>query len=108
NIFISHSVKKLLTHFVQDKSASIRGAHLALDNLERMKQLATQSGMPVEDIIYMADTFRLLVLAREYYLLPFTADVEAKLRIAKKEYKAKYPKSGPRARYRVKMNFSPF
>lgn len=108
NIFISHSVKKVLSHFVQDKAASIRAAYLALDNLERMKALAAQCGMPVEDIEYMQDTFHLLALAREYYLLPFSTDIEAKLRTAKKAYKGRYPKSGTRARYRIKMNFSPF
>ncbi|TLD68236.1 hypothetical protein FEM03_23805 [Phragmitibacter flavus] len=108
NIFISHSVKKMLGHFVEDKPSSLRAAQRALDSLEQMKSLAAEAGMPVHDIEFMADTFGILALAREYCLTPFTEDVETRLRAAKKAYKVKYPKSGDRHRYRIKMNFKPF
>jgi hypothetical protein len=108
NIFISHSVKKLLGHFVQDKEACRRAATLSLQKLEQMKVLARDSGMPVDDIEYMADTFGILAMARDYYFQPFSEEIEARLRGAKKAYKAKYPKSDGRYRYRVKMDFKPF
>ncbi len=108
NIFISHSVKKVLNHFVQDKEASLRAAQRALENIGRMRTLATAAAMPEEDIAYMEATFSLLTLAREYYFSPFTEEIEQRLRIAKKAYKAQFPKEGGRARYRVKMNFQPF
>lgn len=108
NIFISHSVKKVLSYFVADKEASLRAAQRVLDNFAPMKSLAQETGMPVADIVYMEDTFGILALAREYCLLPFTSEIEERLRAAKRAYKAKYPKSGGRARYRVKMNFAPF
>jgi hypothetical protein len=73
-----------------------------------MKTLAQACAMPECDIEYMHDTFQLLALAREYYLLPFTPEIEQRLRIAKKAYKAKYPKDGTRFRYRIKLNFQPF
>jgi len=107
NIFVSHSIKKVVHYFVKDPEAALRSAARCLDNLERMEPLAAKAGVPVEDITYMHDTFRLLALAREYCLLPFTPEMEAKIRAAKKAYKAKYPKRGLRARYRVKTDFTP-
>ncbi|MFZ4767832.1 MAG: hypothetical protein ACOYMN_23030, partial [Roseimicrobium sp.] len=108
NIFISHSVKKVLKHFVQDPEACQRSARMSLQKLTQMKALAAECGMPQGDIEFMADTFHLLALAREYCFVPFNADVEAKIRAAKKAYKAKYPKHGQRYRYRVKVDFQPF
>ena len=107
NLFISHSIKKVMLYFVQDPEASLRSAMRCLERLEQMKGLAVRAGVPLEDIEYMADTFRLLALAREYYLTPFTPEMEGRIRGAKAEYKAKYPKRGLRARYRVKTDFQP-
>ena len=108
NIFINHSVKKVLNHFVQDKEACLRAATLSLQKLEQMQRLAPQCGMPAGDIEFMTDTFALLALARDYYFQPFSEKIEEKVRAAKKAYKAKYPKGGPRYRYRIKTDFQPF
>jgi hypothetical protein len=108
NIFISHSVKKVLNHFVQDKEACRRAATLSLQKLEQMKQLAAECGMPVADIEFMADTFALLALGRDYCFEPFSEEMENRIRAAKRAYKEKYPKKGPRYRYRVKTDFKPF
>lgn len=107
NIFISHSIKKVLVYFVQDPEAALRSATRCLERLEQMKALAPRAGVPLEDIEFMADTFRLLALAREYCLTPFTPEMEARIREAKAAYKRKYPKRGLRARYRVKTDFQP-
>ncbi len=107
NIFISHSVRRILRFFVQDHDGCMRAAHRAMDRLAQMKMLAIKAGLPVADIEFMQDTFALLVLAREY---AFTDDSEAmqmRIREAKRAYKQKYPKSGPRYRYRVKLDFTP-
>lgn len=108
NIFINHSVKKVLDYFVQDKDACRRAATLSLQKLEQMKHLAVECAMPAADIEFMADTFSLLALAREYCFEPSSEEIEQKVRDAKRAYKAKYPKKGPRYRYRVKTDFQPF
>ena len=108
NIFISHSIKKVVNYFVRDKEACLRAAQISLEKIARMKLLAARSALPVEDIEFMEDTFTLLALAREYYFCPFTHEIGQRLRAAKKAYKQKYPKSGSRPRYRVKLNFEPF
>jgi hypothetical protein len=107
NIFISHSIKKVMSYFVQDPESSLRSARRCLERLDQMRVLAARSGAPVADIDFMADTFRLLALAREYCLTPFNPEMEARIRAAKLEYKKKYPKRGARPRYRVKTDFQP-
>jgi hypothetical protein len=107
NIFISHSIKKVLVYFVQDPEAALRSATRCLERLEQMQGLAELAGVPREDIEYMADTFYLLALAREYCFTPFHPELEERIRAAKQAYKAKYPKRGLRARYRVKTDFQP-
>lgn len=107
NIFISHSIKKVMRYFVRDPEESLRAAARCMENFAHMRTLALRAGAPVEDIEYMHDTFRLLSLGREYCLTRFTPGIEQRLRDAKRAYKAKYPKRGLRARYRVKMDFDP-
>ena len=107
NIFISHSVRKVLRHFVQDGEDCLRSATRSLESITRMKHLALEAGMPVADIEFMQDTFELLALAREYYFGDGDEAVIERIRAAKRSYKQKYPKKGPRYRYRVKLDFKP-
>jgi len=55
----------------------------------------------------MERTFEILLLAREYFLLPYDDDIRLRLKTAKKAYKKAYPK-GSRPRYAVRLNFKPF
>lgn len=107
NIFVSHSLRKLLKYFVRDADAALRSAQRCLDNLDRMIPLAERAGVPVADIEYMRDTFRLLALAREYYFAEDAGDIEDRIREAKAAYKNRYAKRGVRARYRIKTDFTP-
>ena len=106
-IFISHPIKKLLSHFVDDPERCVRTGHAALEKIGRMKTLAGECGLPVADIEYMEATFGILALGREYLMRPFDESVAEKLKRAKKEYKKKYPR-GTRFRYAVKLDFKPF
>jgi len=101
NIFINHSVKKLLRYFVREPEAALHSAARCMDRLEQMIALAPRAGVPVADLEYMRDTFHLLALAREYCFTEFTPEIETRLREAKRAYKAKHPKRGLRARYRI-------
>jgi hypothetical protein len=107
NIFISHSVRKVLRHFVQDGEDCLRSATRSLEYIAQMKRLALEAGMPVADIEFMEDTFQLLALAREYYFGDDDGAAIERIRAAKRAYKQKYPKKGPRYRYRVKLDFKP-
>jgi hypothetical protein len=107
NIFINHSLRKVLRYFVRDADAAVRSALRCLDNLEQMMPLAQRAGVPVADIEYMRDTFRLLALSREYYFVDGDDTIETRIREAKTAYKAKYLKRGLRPRYRVKIDLKP-
>src|SRR5262249_23477782 len=104
NIFVSHSIRKLLRYFVRDADGALRSAQRCMDSLDRMLSLADQAGVPVADIEYMRDTFQMLALAREYYFADDTPDIEERILAAKKLYKGKYNKKGFRPRYRIKTD----
>lgn len=72
-----------------------------------MKNLAAELELPVDDIKYMADTFKLLALAREYYFLPYNDELRKRIKKAKRKYKKQYPKDS-RPRYRIKTDYTPF
>ena len=107
SIFVNHSLRKILGHYVRDPQASVREARRAYSRFARMRELAAACGLPVDDIVYMERTFEILLLAREYFLLPYDDDIRQRLKTAKRAYKKAYPK-GSRPRYAVRLNFKPF
>lgn len=108
NIFISHSLRKVMRFFVRDPEECLRAAVRSLEHITQMKALAEAAGMPAEDIDFMHDTFQLIALGREYCFGGGDEEMMmSRIRAAKKAYKAKYPKSGARYRYRVKLDFKP-
>ena len=107
NIFINHSVRKVLRSLVADGDEIVTSGYIALEKIEHMKKLAAGLQLPVDDLQFMADTFALLALAREYYFLPYNEEIKLRIKKAKKQYKSQYPKNS-RPRYRIKTNFTPF
>ncbi len=107
NIFISHSLRRVFHKFVVDPEECLLAGQAALENIERMKHLAERCGLPVEDIDFMYETFRILLLARTYFLTQPDEELEKEIRDAKKAYKKKFPKK-ERMRYAIKLDFQPF
>ncbi|MEM7697796.1 MAG: hypothetical protein AAF236_05270 [Verrucomicrobiota bacterium] len=107
HLFVSHSLKRMLAHFVKDGEASIRAGYAAMAKIKHMRMLALECNLPEEDVEYMEYTFGILALAREYFFRPFDEDIRTRLKKAKKRYKKRYPR-GSRYRYRVKLDFKPF
>ncbi len=107
NIFINHSTRKLMRHYVTQPERALREAAEVLATMPEMVALAGRCGLPVEDIEFMRDTFKILALAREYYFLPFGDAVRARIKAAKRAYKRRWPKPR-RPRYRIKVDYSPF
>jgi len=56
NVFVNHSAKKILKHFVSDPEAALHQSEAALRKIDKMVLLAEQCDLPVDDIIYMRDT----------------------------------------------------
>ena len=103
-IFINHTLRKVLRCFVRDPEASVRQAQAALRKIDRMRTLAGECGLPVDDIDFMRDTFGILAAARAYCLLPYDPHRLEGL----KELKAKYKRAWQhRYRYAVKLDFNP-
>ncbi len=107
NIFINHSLRKVLLALVGSGEKSVSDGYAALTKIKQMRDLAEELGLPVKDIDFMYESFSLLALAREYYFLPYNSTLRKRITKAKRKYKKIYPK-GERPRYRIKTNFSPF
>ncbi|MDP4846267.1 MAG: hypothetical protein NWR51_03315, partial [Akkermansiaceae bacterium] len=105
--FINHAVSKILRHFVPDPEQALRSGAAATSLFPEMIKLAEQAKLPTDDIAHMREFFSLLMLARQYYFLPFDDTLGERIRSAKKEYKKRYP-AEIRDRYRIKLSFEPF
>ncbi len=105
-IFINDATRKVLGHFVHDPERAIREGEAAFANFERMEACAEEAGLPAEDVRFMRDTFRILLLARRYYLLPFEPELAEEIEETKRQYKKRWPRK-LRHRYRVKTSFAP-
>ncbi len=107
SIFINHGVRKVINHFLVDPERALRGGEAAAELFPRMIVLAREAELPVDDIEHMRDAFAMIVLARRYYFLPFHETLAEEIRLAKRQYKQRWPKES-RQRYRVKVTFEPF
>lgn len=107
SLFINHGVRKAMRHFVADSENSLQAGEEAARLFPGMIANAEHAGLPAEDIEHMRDFFQLLLLARRYYFLPFSEELAAQITAAKKAYKLRWPRE-IRARYRVKVSFTPF
>lgn len=106
-IFINHAVSKILSHFVRDPEQALLNGEAAFQLFPKMIALARKAELPVGDIEHMRDFFKIILLARRYYFLPFDESLAEKILAAKAAYKKHYP-STERDRYRIKASFKPF
>ncbi|RPJ33577.1 MAG: hypothetical protein EHM17_09810 [Verrucomicrobiaceae bacterium] len=103
-VFINRATRGLLRHFVRQPESALRGGEMAARLFTRMMDLAQESGLPVDDIEHMRDLFKMLLLARSYYFLADDPAMAARIREAKRAYKARWPRE---RRYRIKVSFAP-
>jgi len=101
SVFIHDAVRRIIAHFVHDPEEALREGEAAFAHFERMQALARELGLPEEDIVFMRDTFEMILLARRYYLLPPDPALEQQIKAAKKAYKKRWPRSH-RQRYRIR------
>jgi len=106
-LFVNHAVRKVLRHFVKDRTTCLHEGEEAFDLFPSMIEQAREAELPVEDIEHWRDFCHLVCLARRYYFLPYDEDMVAKIQGAKAAYKKAWPRS-KRQRYRIKMSFDPF
>jgi hypothetical protein len=106
SIFINQPVRRVLAHFVDDPEEAIRAGEAAFMHFDRMIQLGREIDLPQEDLLFMRDTFAIVLLARRFYLLPPDPALFEEIREAKKVYKTRWPRA-VRQRYRIRLDFEP-
>ncbi len=106
SIFVNDPVRKVIAHFVHDPEAAVRDGEAAFANFDRMHELAGILKTGGDDLLFMRDTFAILLLVRRYYLLPHDPELEAEIKAAKKAYKKRWPRT-KRQRYRIRISFGP-
>jgi hypothetical protein len=105
-IFFNDASRRMLGHLVRDPENAIRSGEAAFQNFPRMVALASKLDWPAEDIEFMQDTFRILLMARRYYFQPPDPAFEAEILAAKEAYKLRWPRP-QRQRYRLRTSFEP-
>jgi hypothetical protein len=105
-VFFNDGTRRLLGHLVRDAEGTLRSGEAAYRNFPRMLELAARLDWPVEDVEFMQDTYRILLLARRYYLLPPDPALEAQILAEKDAYKLRWPRPY-RQRYRLRTSFEP-
>lgn len=102
-IIVTHSMRKLLRCFVTDGEQKITQGYAALEKIPVMRELAQELNLPVADIEFQYDTFRLLAVAREYYFGEYSEKLAERLQTLKRQYKSAYT-----PRYSVHLDFTEF
>ncbi len=106
-IFINHSIRNILRHFVRDHDLAVREGNQAVRKIEKMRELATDAGLPEGDLEFMHHTFHILAVAREFFLFADTPEIRRQLESLVDEYAERYP-HGDRHRYRVELDLDRF
>ncbi|WP_372806832.1 hypothetical protein [Pontiella sp.] len=104
HIVANHFMRKFMRCYVADGRRVVEEGFRALGKIKRMEVLANRLGLPVEDLRFQYDTFKLVATVREYYFLDFTDQIETRLIRMKHEYEAKYDEP----RYTLMLDFSRF
>lgn len=105
-VFFNGATRRLLGHLVRDPETALRSGDAAFGNFPRMLELAARLGWPVEDVEFMRDTYRILLLARRYYFEPPEPQLQQQILAAKAAYKLRWPRP-QRQRYRLRTSFEP-
>ncbi len=102
-IVITHAMSRTLDCFVRDGRRQIRRAEIALQKIDRMRELARRCGLPEEDVVFERDTFEILAAAREYFFLPPSPEREQRLHSLARDYLQRHPDR----HYSVRLDFHP-
>lgn len=104
HIIANHFMRKFMRCYVSNGAKATGQGYQALEKIKRMQELAKPLGLPVEDLRFQYDTFRIIAAVREYYFMEFSEEIIARLQRLKADYEAKYDEP----RYTVMLDFSRF
>jgi hypothetical protein len=101
-ILINHTLRKVLRRMIGNRMEAVRQGYAALRLIQEMTELARTLHIPHEPFIFQYDTFKLLALAREYFLTKKVWHTIGEIERAVRQYRQKYPEG-----FIVEYNFSP-
>ena len=104
HIVVNHFMRKFMRCYVSNGKKTVKQGFRALKKIKRMEELAGDLGLPVEDLRFQYDTFRIIATVREYYFLDFTNELEKRLIRMKEAYEKQYDEP----RYTLMLDFSRF
>jgi len=102
NIIINHTMRKVLKRIVRNRQEAIDQGYAALKKVKTMKKMTKKMGLPKSSLKLQYDTFRLLALAREYYLGKWRPEIIPRLEKTIAKYEKKHPNG-----WNVVYDFSP-
>jgi len=105
-ILIVEPVREILRRLVPDQKAALKEAEEAFGHFPELIELGRQLGLPEDDLLFMRDSFEMLLLGRRYFFGPFTPELAQQIEEAKVRYKQAWPRD-TRPRYRIKTSFAP-
>jgi hypothetical protein len=101
-ILITSYIRKLLRAFVVEPDRAVAEADAAVASIDRMEAIALELGLPVEDIRFQRDTFRVLQAARRYYFGEFSDAVRGELLAVVDAYRRREGRA-----YTIHLDFGP-
>ena len=104
HIVANHFMRKFMRCYITDGRKTVSQGFAALEKIKRMQELADQLGLPVEDLRFQYDTFKIIAAVREYYFMDFSEEIIGRLEKLKVDYEAKYDEP----RYTLMLDFSRF
>ena len=105
-VLVVEPVREILRRFVTDHAAALREGEEAFAHFPRMRELASELDLPLNDIDFMRDSMEMVLLARRFFFQPFTPETPNGIEAAKAQYKTIWPRN-LRPRYRIKTSFEP-
>ncbi|REJ85619.1 MAG: hypothetical protein DWQ36_25270 [Acidobacteria bacterium] len=106
NVLVNHTVRQLLRALVRDGERAIYEGDQGLAAIRRMIDLAPEAGAPVEDLVFMLDTFEILAVARRYYFREYRPEIARRLERLRARYETRYGGAAGE-RYQIHLDFRP-
>jgi hypothetical protein len=101
-VMVTHSLRKVIRRFVHERKEAVHDGYRMLQKIRRMQQIARELGLGDEGLEHQYALFKILAMAREYYLLDWDAEHARKITQEADRYRRQYPEG-----FHIVCDFSP-
>jgi hypothetical protein len=91
NVIITHSLRKVIRRFVHERKEAVHDGYRMLHKIRRMQELARELGLGDVGLEHQYALFKILAMAREYYLGEWDPDLSRRIQAEVDEYRERYP-----------------